>query len=132
MYELDYSTNDVQEVGTLRFTKNSYVPPTNIAPADETTYVNFKGNKNCNYCVKNGVCYVSLFDIKVTSAGKITTGVFLPKCLNGMAGTFLTSSGDVTPRVYVHVIPATGELAFDVKDTNVNLFGSFSYPVVES
>ena len=132
MYDLDYSTNAITEVGTLRFTKNSYVPPTNIAPSDETTYVNFKGNKNCNYCVKNGVCYVSLFSIKMTSTGKITTGVFLPKCLNGMAGTFLTGSGDVTAHAYVHVIPDTGELAFDVKDANVNLFGSFSYPVEES
>ena len=132
MYDLDYDTDTITEVGTLRFQKTSYVPPTNIAPADETTYVNFKGNPKCNYCVKNGVCYVSLFSIKITSTGKITTGVFLPKCLNGMAGTFLTGSGDVTPHVYVHVIPNTGELAFDVKDSNVNVFGSFSYPVEES
>ena len=131
MYDLDYDTDTITEVGTLRFQKTSYVPPTNIAPADETTYVNFKGNPKCNYCVKNGVCYVSLFSIKITSTGKITTGVFLPKCLNGMAGTFLTGSGDVTPHVYVHVIPNTGELAFDVKDSNVNVFGSFSYPVAE-
>ena len=107
------------------------VPVTNIAPANETKFVGFKGNQNCNYCVKNGVCYVSLFNIKITSAGKTTTGVILPKCLNGMVGTFLTGNGDVTPHVYVHVIPATGELAFDVKDANVNVFGSFSYPVAE-
>ena len=49
-----------------------------------------------------------------------------------MAGTFLTGNGDVTAHAYVHVIPDTGELAFDVKDANVNLFGSFSYPVAES
>ena len=132
MYDLDYNTDAITEVGTLRFTKNSYVPPTNIAPADETKFVSFKGNQRCNYCVKNGVCYVSLFNIKVTSTGKTTTGVFLPKCLNGMAGTFLTGNGDVTPHAYVHVIPATGELSIDVKDANVNLFGSFSYPVAES
>ena len=132
MYDLDYNTNAITEVGTLRFTKNSYVPPTNISPSDETTFVGFKGNQNCNYCVKNGVCYVSLFNIKVTSTGKTSTGVFLPKCLNGMVGTFLTGNGDVTPHAYVHVIPATGELAFDVKDANVNLFGSFSYLVAEN
>ena len=132
MYDLDYSTNAITEVGTLRFQKTSYVPPTNIAPSDETTFVGFKENQNCNYCVKNGVCYVSLFNIKVTSTGKTSTGVFLPKCLNGMVGTFLTGNGDVTPHAYVHVIPATGELAFDVKDANVNLFGSFSYPVAEN
>ena len=132
MYDLDYDTNTITEVGTLRFTKNSYVPVTNIAPADETTFVNFKGNPNCNYCVKNGVCYVSLFNIKITSVVKTTTGVILPKCLNGMVGTFLTGNGDVTPHAYVHVIPGTGELAFDVKDANTNLFGSFSYPVAKS
>ena len=132
MYDLDYSTDTITEVGTLRFTKKSYVPPTNIAPADETIFVDFKGNQNCNYCVKNGVCYVSLFNIKITSTGKTTTGVILPKCLNGMVGTFLTGNGDVTPHAYVHVIPDTGELAFDVKDANVNVFGSFSYPVAES
>ena len=131
MYDLDYDTNKIEEVGTLRFQKTSYVPPTNISPDDETKFVGFKGNQNCNYCVKNGVCYVTLFNIKITSTGKISTGVILPKCLNGMAGTFLTGNGDATPHVYVHVIPATGELSFDVKDANVNVFGSFSYPVAE-
>ena len=132
MYDLDYDTDTITEVGTLRFTKKSYIPVTNIAPADETKFVGFKGNQRCNYCVKNGVCYVTLFNIKITSTGKTTTGVILPKCLNGMVGTFLTGNGDVTPHAYVHVIPGTGELAFDVKDANVNVFGSFSYPVEEN
>ena len=108
------------------------VPVTNIAPADETTFVNFVGNASCNYYVKNGVCYVSLWGIKVTSTGNtIRTNVFLPKVANNRAGVLLTGRGDATCHAFAFVID-NGELCFDVKDANIELYGSFSYPVKES
>ena len=108
------------------------VPPTNIAPADTTTFVDFKGNSSCNYYVKNGVCYVSLWGVKITSTGASKqTDVYLPKSANGRAGTLMTGNGDATAHAFAFIID-NGELCFDVKDTNISLFGSFSYPVKES
>lgn len=109
------------------------VPVTNITPADTTTFVNFANNSACNYRVRNGVCYVSLGGILIASSGNmVRTGVYLPKGTDYQSGTFLTGGGDATPHAYVFVINGTGELCFDVKDANIALYGSFSYPVAES
>ena len=108
------------------------VPVTNIAPSDTTTFINFKGNSNCNYCVKNGICYVSLWGVKIASTGgTIKPGVILPKCANNRAGVLMTGTGDATEHAFAFIID-TGELCFDVKDANTVLYGSFSYPVSES
>ena len=113
-------------------TKVADVPVTNIAPADTATFVNFAGNPNCNYRVRNGVCYVTFEAIRIASAGGFRTGVFLPKSSSYQAGGFLTGAGDATPHAYVFVLEGTGEIGFDVKDANTALYGSFSYPVAES
>ena len=108
------------------------VPVTNIAPSDTTTFINFKGNSNCNYCVKNGICYVSLWGVKIASTGgTIKPGVILPKCANNRAGVLMTGTGDATEHAFAFIID-TGELCFDVKDANIPLYCSFSYPVSES
>ena len=108
------------------------VPVTNIAPSDTTTFINFKGNSSCNYYVKNGVCYVSLWGVKIASAGStIKPGVILPKCANNRAGVLMTGTDDAIAHAFAFVIE-NGELYFDVKDANVTLYGSFSYPVTES
>ena len=107
------------------------IPVTNIAPDDTTTFINFKGNSNCNYCVKNGICYVSLWGVKIASTGgTIKPGVILPKCANNRAGVLMTGTGDATEHAFAFIID-TGELCFDVKDANISLYGSFSYPVAE-
>ena len=109
------------------------IPVTNIAPADTATFVNFKDNSSCNYCVKNGICYVSIWGVKIASTGNtIQTNVFLPKAANVRAGTLMAGSGDATCHALAYVLGETGELCFDVKDANVTLYGSFSYPVSES
>lgn len=106
------------------------VPVTNIAPANTTTFINFAGNPNCNYRVKNGVCYVDLEGISIAYSGELVrTGVYLPKSSNYQGGTFLSGGGDATPHAYVFALRDTGELCFDVKDVNTALYGSFSYPV---
>ena len=108
------------------------VPVTNIAPSDTTTFINFKGNSNCNYCVKNGICYVSLWGVKIASTGgTIKPGVILPKSANNRAGALMTGTGDATEHAFAFIID-TGELCFDVKDANIPLYCSFSYPVSES
>lgn len=108
------------------------VPVTNIAPADETKFIGFKGNSMCNYCVVNGVCYVTLWNVKVSVTGRSITGVMLPMPKSGFfGGACLVGGGDAEPHAYAHIIPETGELKFNVKDPNVALYGSFSYPVAE-
>ena len=108
------------------------IPKTNIAPVNETTFVNFKGNSMCNYCVENGVCYVSLWGVQVTVTGRVNTGVMLPLPKSGFfGGGELVGGGDAEIHAYAHTIPETGELKFNVKDANIALYGSFSYPVAE-
>ena len=107
------------------------VPVTNIAPADTTTFVNFVGNASCNYYVKNGVCYVSLWGVKIASTGESKqTGVILPKCANNKVGVLMTGNGDATAHAFAFITEA-GELSFNVKDANIQLYGSFSYPIAE-
>ena len=109
------------------------VPVTNIAPADTTTFVGFKDNTICNYCVRNGICFVSIWGVQIASTGKtIRTGVHLPKSSICRGGTMMTGNGDATCHAYAYIIADTGELCFDVKDANIYLYGSFSYPVAES
>ena len=108
-------------------------PKTNIAPADTTKFVGFKGNSMCNYCVQNGICYVSLWGVRVTVTGRVNTGVILPMPKSGFfGGGYLTGGGDAITHAYAHTIPETGELKFNVKDANTALYGMFSYPVAES
>ena len=109
------------------------IPKTNIAPADTTKFVGFKGNSLCNYCVQNGICYVSIWGVQVTVTGRVNTGVILPMPKSGFfGGGYLTGGGDAITHAYAHTIPETGELKFNVKDANTALYGSFSYPVAES
>lgn len=108
------------------------VPVTNISPADTTTFIGFAGNSNCCYCVRNGVCCVTIWDVKISSSGTVSTGVFLPKGATGTVGGFFTGVMDSTAHAFGYVVGNTGELKFDVKDANVQLNGSFSYPVAES
>ena len=108
----------------------SDIPKTNIAPADETTFIDFKGNSMCNYCVKNGTCYVSLWMVKVATSGRHVTGVLLPTPMSGFfGGAILIGAGDAIPHAYAYVAPDTGELKLNVTDANILLYGSFSYPV---
>ena len=109
------------------------IPKTNIAPADTTKFVGFKGNSLCNYCVQNGICYVSIWGVQVTVTGRVNTGVILPLPKSGFfGGGYLTGGGDAITHAYAHTIPETGELKFNVKDANTALYGAFSYPVAES
>ena len=100
----------------------------NIAPSDTTTFINFKGNSSCNYYVKNGVCYVSLWGVKIASTGSVGTDLLLPRCENGYAGGMMTGDGDGTCHAFAYV-SSSGELIFNVKDANVYSFCTFSYPV---
>ena len=109
------------------------IPKTNIAPADTTKFVGFKGNSLCNYCVQNGICYVSIWGVQVTVTGRVNTGVILPLPKSGFfGGGHHTGGGDAETHAYAHTIPETGELKFNVKDANTALYGAFSYPVAES
>lgn len=50
MYDLDYSTDKIEEVGTLRFQKTSYMPWTEI-----TTFTSAVNSGSVKYCVNNGI-----------------------------------------------------------------------------
>ncbi len=108
------------------------VPLTNIAPNNESLFANFKGNSKCNYCVKNGICYITLWGVIITSTGLADTDVVLPTPLSGASGTLMVSNGDATPRAYAYILEDTrSTLRFVSREANMNLYGSFSYPVAE-
>ena len=108
------------------------VAKTNITPSDETIFIGFKNNEGSNYYVQNGICYVTLWNVKISQTGNtIRTGLTLPVPKGTRAGTLMTGNGDATPHAFAYVAPS-GELNFDVKDANVMLYGSFSYLVAES
>ena len=108
------------------------VPLTNIAPNNESLFANFKGNSKCNYCVKNGICYITLWGVRITSTGLADTDIVLPTPLSGASGTLMVSNGDATPRAYAYILEdARSTLRFVSREANMNLYGSFSYPVAE-
>ena len=118
--------------GKVCTTSVADVAKTNITPSDETIFIGFKNNEGSNYYVQNGICYVTLWNVKISQTGNtIKTGLTLPVPKGTRAGTLMTGNGDATPHAFAYVAPS-GELNFDVKDANVMLYGSFSYLVAES
>ena len=124
----------VNDTGWQKVCTTSFmdVPLTNIAPNNESLFVNFKGNSKCNYSVKNGICYITLWGVRITSTGLADTDVVLPTPLSGASGTLMVSNGDATPRAYAYILEdARSTLRFVSREANMNLYGSFSYPVAE-
>ena len=109
------------------------VPITNIAPSDTTTFVNFKDNSRCTYCVRNGICYVTLWDVKITKDGEVSPDTILPKCGTNRVGAHLSGPSEADVRSFV-CITEEGKLYFYTKKEAIDMFlyGSFSYPVAES
>lgn len=108
------------------------VPLTNIAPSDTTTFVNFGGNSKCNYCVKNGICYVTLWGVKITKPNEVTPDTILPKCGVARVGAHLSGPSEAEVRSFV-CVTEEGRLYFYTKQDAIDMFlyGSFSYPVAE-
>ena len=108
--------------------------------ADVPTTVVTTTNTNVNtssgyirYRVKNGICYVSLYNVVIIATGQQIISDSLPT----PEGVFLyggsltsTSTGDVAG--YMFVNNGESKLLINVKNTGVSLYGSFSYPVAES
>ena len=92
MYDLDYSTNDVQEVGTLRFTKNSYMPWTEI-----TTFTSAVNSGSVKYCVNNGIFrMIGRIRIARTESGNSTVIFKMPSIItseNGLGLCKMTAMG---------------------------------------
>lgn len=131
MYDLDYSVNKVEEVGTLRFSKNSYVPVTDV------TFTNSNVSKTgadeiCKYCVKNGICYVTLNGLTFSSSYNSGENfVNLPK--PAMRQDFLLTDSYGTTVLGKLFLEVHGAMHLYTNTTPVPTFGfiSFSYPIAE-
>ena len=95
-------------------------------------------NPNCNYQVKNGVCYIQL-NTGTYSLGENVNGLQLatglPIPLSGqVANTYVPwASGDASKQVILFV-DGVGDLRLhaSVGANGCPVFTSFSYPVAES
>ena len=131
MYDLDYSTNAITEVGTLRFQKTSYVPPTDVTFTSPNVS-KARENEVCKYCVKNGVCYVTLNDLSFSSDYKSEESfVVLPK--PAMRQDFELTDSLGTTVLGKLFLEEHGAMHLYTNTTPVTATGyiSFSYPVAE-
>ena len=132
MYDLDYSTNAITEVGTLRFQKTSYVPLTDVTFTSPNVS-KARENEVCKYCVKNGVCYVTLNDLSFSSDYKSEESfVVLPK--PAMRQDFELTDSLGTTVLGKLFLEESGAMHLYTNTTPVTATGyiSFSYPVAES
>ena len=131
MYDLDYSTNAITEIGTLRFQKTSYVPLTDVTFTSPNVS-KARENEVCKYCVKNGVCYVTLNDLSFSSDYKSEESfVVLPK--PAMRQDFELTDSLGTTVLGKLFLEENGVMHLYTNTTPVTATGyiSFSYPVAE-
>lgn len=111
-------------------TKVADVPSTVVT----TTNANVNtGSGYIKYRVKNGICFVYLHNVVSIAKGKQFISDSLPTPEDVfLYGSSLTGGGDGKNNGYMYVDRGKGKLYIDVNTANVNLYGTFSYPVAES
>ena len=131
MYDLDYSTDAITEVGTLRFQKTSYIPAIDVTFTSPNVS-KARENEVCKYCVKNGVCYVTLNDLSFSSDYKSEESfVVLRKA--GMRQDFELTDSLGTTVLGKLFLEENGAMHLHTNTIPVTATGyiSFSYPVAE-
>ena len=92
MYDLDYNTDAITEVGTLKFQKTSYTPWTEI-----TTFTSNVNSGSVKYCVNNGIFrMIGRIRISRTESGTSTDIFKMPSIItseNGLGLCKMTAMG---------------------------------------
>ena len=105
------------------------VPLTNVTITDENVDTS---NGYIRYRVKNGICFVSIYNVRFTKTGQQSFSCNLPKPEGvELYGTHLTGSGNGENNGYMYMKSGQSAIYVVIKTTG-NSFGSFSYPVAES
>ena len=105
-----------------------------MSPTEISSFVDTDVSGTVNYRVKNGICFVKLWGVKSTKAGR---GKFLlnnsslpiPNCFD-TGNALLEANGDGTTTAFAFV-DANGALIVHFYKANSEAYGSFSYPVSE-
>ena len=89
------------------------------------------GNGYIRYFVKNGICYVSIYNVSTKSTGAHLVSNSLPKPLNGNinSGNLSSTVGEHCGFMYINSDTLLW-VATQIQD--IRFYGSFSYPVAES
>ena len=106
------------------------VPNTDI-PVTNTDIQIGDGNGYIRYFVKNGICYVSIYNVSTKSTGAHLVSNSLPKPLNGNinSGNLSSTVGEHCGFMYINSDTLLW-VATQIQD--IGFYGSFSYPVAES
>ena len=106
------------------------VPNTDI-PVTNTDIQIGDGNGYIRYFVKNGICYVSIYNVSTKSTGAHLVSNSLPKSLNGNinSGNLSSTVGEHCGFMYINSDTLLW-VATQVHD--IGFYGSLSYPVAES
>ena len=88
------------------------------------------GNGYIRYFVKNGICYVSIYNVSTKSTGAHLVSNSLPKPLNGNinSGNLSSTVGEHCGFMYINSDTLLW-VATQIQD--IGFYGSFSYPVAE-
>ena len=105
------------------------VPNTDI-PVTNTDIQIGDGNGYIRYFVKNGICYVSIYNVSTKSTGAHLVSNSLPKPLNGNinSGNLSSTVGEHCGFMYINSDTLLW-VATQIQD--IGFYGSFSYPVAE-
>ena len=105
------------------------VPNTDI-PVTNTDIQIGDGNGYIRYFVKNGICYVSIYNVSTKSTGAHLVSNSLPKALNGNinSGNLSSTVGEHCGFMYINSDTLLW-VATQIQD--IGFYGSFSYPVAE-
>lgn len=106
------------------------VPNTDI-PVTNTDIQIGDGNGYIRYFVKNGMCYVSIYNVSTKSTGAHLVSSSMPKALNGNinSGNLSSTDGEHCGFMYINSDTLLW-IATQIQD--IGFYGSFSYPVAES
>ena len=99
-----------------------------------TTNTNITIDGYVKYFVKNGICYVTVYNVTSSTTGKqlISDSIPTPENTLMYSSSIMGGENEGTHRGYMYVDNGSAELYIDFKDANFNVYGSLSYPVAES
>ena len=99
-----------------------------------TTNTNITIDGYVKYFVKNGICYVTVYNVTSSTTGKqlISDSIPTPENTLMYSSSIMGGENERTHRGYMYVDNGSAELYIDFKDANFNVYGSLSYPVAES
>ena len=134
------STNEVYTRVKLHGTWGAWrkLYATSVADVPSTVVATTNANINTSsgyirYRVKNGICYVSAYNIISSATGSQIISNSLPTPEDVVLyGGSVTGSANGINTGYMYVEKGVGKLVIEVNTANVAMFGTFSYPVAES